>query len=670
MAIARFGIASSKVIDLRYLTKSRFKMAVECPRKLYYAGKKNVYRDNKQEDTFLQALADGGFQVGELAKCLYPDGIEVLAKVNADALAETAEKMKQENVTLFEPAIAYGAYLVRVDVLVKTGKSVKLVEVKAKSIKSDDHQIEGRGGLKAAFKPYIEDIAFQKYVVGLAYPECKIISYLLMPDKTQTAVINKMNQLFKVKNIGSESEVVIDPAAHDLTFDQSLLHEFNVDHYVNLVHKNGLIFPNGTGSIEEMATVWAKAYDEDMAIPAPIGAQCASCEFKAAPNDNLKSGFHECWKEANSWSDDDFIAPTLLDLWNYRGKQKLMDARIRRLSEVTQEHLNYAPGDDGLSNSARQWMQVQWSTDEVSEELKSAGFFIDHDYMAKEIGRWRYPLNFIDFETSTSALPFHIGMNPYESVAFQFSHHTLDKDGSLKHANQFLLAEAGRFPNYEFARALQAALSENDGTVFMWSSHENTILSHIIKQLSTRSDAPEDKTELIVFLETLIKDGDRAMVDLKIIAQKGYFHPSTNASNSIKKVLPAVLESSSFLRERYSRPIYGADNGIVSKNFRDMIWWQKDSEGFVQDPYDALKDNPVAGQPAAAVDSDDLEIAGGGEASMAYGRLQFQALPAETRESIKDKLLRYCELDTLAMAMIIEAWKAELDENPFAEGAP
>jgi hypothetical protein len=373
--------------------------------------------------------------------------------------------------------------------------------------------------------------------------------------------------------------------------------------------------------------------------------------------------------EANSWSDHDFTTPTLLDLWNYRGKQKLMDMGVRRLSEVAQEDLKYAPSDDGLSNSERQWMQIQWSSDDVPLEYKSAGFFLDHDYMAQEMDDWRYPLHFIDFETSTSALPFHIGMNPYESVAFQFSHHTLEKDGSLKHANEFLLAEAGQFPNYEFARALRTALSEDDGSVFMWSSHENTILSHIITQLNTRSDAPEDKTELIAFLETLIKGGGRAMVDLKIIAQKGYFHPSTNGSNSIKKVLPAVLGSSAFLRERYSKPIYGAESGIPSLNFCDMTWWKEDTQGFVQDPYNALKDSEVTNQSAAAIESDDLEIAGGGEASMAYGRLQFETLPTEARESIKDKLLRYCELDTLAMAMIVEAWKAELHGNLFADGA-
>ncbi|NDB70462.1 MAG: hypothetical protein EB015_21140, partial [Methylocystaceae bacterium] len=385
-------------------------MAVECPRKLYYAGN-TLYRDTKQEDSFLQSLADGGFQVGELAKCLYPDGIEVTAKANAEALAETTELMKRESVTLFEPAIAHGAYLVRVDVLVKTGKSIKLVEVKAKAINPDDHQIEGRGGLKSAFKPYIEDIAFQKYVVGLAYPECRITSYLLMPDKTQTAAIDQMNQLFKIERSGPQVEVLINPAAKTLTFDDSLLHEFNVDNYVGLVHEHGLRFPGGDGSMEEMAAIWAKAYLDDRALPASIGVQCASCEFRAKQGDELKSGFSECWKEANGWSDDDLLAPTLLDLWNYRGKQKLMDMGVRRLSEVTHEDLKYAPSYDGLSNSARQWLQIQWSSDDVPMEYKSAGFFLDHDYMAQEMAGWRHPTA----RPSGSIRPLPLSPTPHAS---------------------------------------------------------------------------------------------------------------------------------------------------------------------------------------------------------------------------------------------------------------
>jgi hypothetical protein len=645
----------------RYLTKSRFKLAAECPRKLFYAGK-GAYRDASGDNALLKSLADGGFQVGELAKHLYPGGIEIDAVGNAEALSQTAERMRQENVTLFEPAIAYGDFLVRVDVLIKTGNSIKLVEVKSKSFRSDDPQIEGRdGSLKPGFRPYIEDIAFQTYVVQKAYPDCRVTSFLLLPDKARTASVDRMNQLFKIEQKQGRTKVNSDPKAMELTFETSLLCELNVDRYIGRVHEQGISFPGGNGSMAEIAQIWAEAYREDRPLRPVIGAHCSSCQFKAAPGDSLKSGFHECWSEATGLSDGELTEATVLDLWNFRGKQRLIESGTVKLSQVTLDDLGSASSVHGLSNPERQWLQVQWSADleSLPMEYKSAGFFLDRDYMAIEMESWRYPLHFIDFETSAVALPFHAGMRPYENVAFQFSHHVLEQDRALRHADQFLLAEVGVFPNYEFARALRNALAGDSGSVFMWATHENTILTHIVDQLNGRGDAPADAAELIAFLKTLIKGGDRAMIDLRTVAQKAYFHPSTKGSNSIKKVLPAVLGSSAFLRKRYSRPIYGAVDGIPSKNFCDMVWWTQDEFGLVEDPYKKLKTEDVTGQPTASVTDGDLDIIGGGEATMAYGRLQFEALNEDSRTALKDKLLRYCELDTLAMAMIVEGWKAE-----------
>ena len=64
----------------RYLTKSRFKLAVECPTKLFYYGKGKEYRDTMSEDAFMAMLAEGGYQVGALAKLRYLDGIEIYEK--------------------------------------------------------------------------------------------------------------------------------------------------------------------------------------------------------------------------------------------------------------------------------------------------------------------------------------------------------------------------------------------------------------------------------------------------------------------------------------------------------------------------------------------------------------------------------------------------------------
>ena len=52
----------------------------------------------------------------------------------------------------------------------------------------------------------------------------------------------------------------------------------------------------------------------------------------------------------------------------------------------------------------------------------------------------------------------------------------------------------------------------------------------------------------------------------------------------------------------------------------------------------------------------DPTINNGGAAMVAYAVLQFSEIPEEVRESIKSSLLRYCELDTLAMVFIWEHW--------------
>ena len=151
----------------RYLTKSRFKLALECPTKLFYTGKADVYPDCKRDDEFLQALADGGFQVGELAKLMFPGGIEITSRSHEEQLAETARLLQRVEGTLFEAAIRHGQLFARVDVLRKTGSQVELIEVKAKSFDpTAESGFRGaRGGIKSGMLPYLQDVAFQRHVL-------------------------------------------------------------------------------------------------------------------------------------------------------------------------------------------------------------------------------------------------------------------------------------------------------------------------------------------------------------------------------------------------------------------------------------------------------------------------------------------------------------------------
>ncbi len=51
----------------RPLSKSRYRLGLECPTKIFYS-LDNTYLNRNEDNDFLRAPADGGFQVGELAR--------------------------------------------------------------------------------------------------------------------------------------------------------------------------------------------------------------------------------------------------------------------------------------------------------------------------------------------------------------------------------------------------------------------------------------------------------------------------------------------------------------------------------------------------------------------------------------------------------------------------
>ena len=642
----------------RYLTKSRFKLATECPSKLFYTGKDSTYRNTKQEDSFMAMLADGGYQVGELAKCYFSEGIEISAIAHEEALEQTSLLLQRDKVTIFEAAVRHDDLFIRIDVLIKDGNKFKLIEVKAKSYNSKNPEILGAtGNLRSDMRPYIEDIAFQAYVFGGAFPNTDVQTFLMMPDKAVVCDVDGLNQFFKIERSGNRSKVVTDPQIKTLAFDHGILALICVDEYVDLVKNGGVAFLGFKEQLPKLAAQWSLAYKNDLKIEPQPGSHCAKCEFRSMPGDGSKSGFEECWAEKFGFTQHDFAAGTILDIWNYRDKSKLVSEGRVRLSSVQEEDIKPKDGGEILSRTERQWMQVSG----IPEDENRGCYWLAETWMRQEMAQWKYPYHFIDFETSGVALPFFAGMRPYEQIAFQYSHHVMHSDGRVEHAGEFLMTEPIAFPNFAFARALKKELENDQGMVFMWSPHENTILNRIVKQLVNTTNPPTDSLDLISFMESLTKGGNRAMYDLCRLSRDAYFHVSTKGSSSIKKVLPAVMATSPYLRDYYSLPIYGSGAGIPSKNYKNFTWWQPNSDGIPKDPYSLLikyGEDLLGEKLLHGEDPDDLVIAEGGAATTAYARLQFETLNPDTRAKINEALLRYCELDTLAMVMIVQGWRS------------
>ena len=122
----------------RTLSKSDFKLGTDCWTKLYY--KKMGYHSANEDNEYLSFLAEGGYLIGAVAKLYFPGGIDINASVRQPdttyqeltnrALDLTRELMQHEETTLYEPAFQVGQRLVRVDVLVKKGNRLDLIEGK------------------------------------------------------------------------------------------------------------------------------------------------------------------------------------------------------------------------------------------------------------------------------------------------------------------------------------------------------------------------------------------------------------------------------------------------------------------------------------------------------------------------------------------------------------
>ena len=650
----------------RYLTKSRFKMATECPTKLFYTGKKK-YPNTMLDDPFLAALADGGHQVGELAKQHYPDGFDITTLDYDEAEKQTLELLALDEVVIFEPAIRFNNLFIRVDVLVKKGNHFELIEVKAKSYSAKKHgDFHNKKGdkLDSKWKPYIFDVAFQKHVLKSTFPKSTVSSYLMLVDKSATCATDGLNQKFVLaKNEHNRKGVSVSSSLTKEDLSNKLLVKVNVDKAVQTAYDTELTTGMPAHSFKENITALAKFYQEDQKIAPVIGKKCKKCEFNCAAADEQKgklSGFKSCWKEQLHWADSDFRDKTVLDIWNFSGADKLIDVEPEHIGEVENRNAALAPKE-------RQWLQVD------KEQSKDSSIYFDTDSMRNEMASWTYPLHFIDFETSAVAIPFYKGMSPYEGIAFQFSHHIAHADGRVEHAGEFLNTEKGEFPNFEFVRALKAQLENDQGTIFMYSPHENSYLNMIYRQLSNSNEL--DKNELCEFIKTITRSttsskenwrGDRCMVDMLDLVKKYYYDPATNGSNSIKYVLPAILNSSQYLQEKYSKPIYGSEsvtNSINSLNFKEKVWIEFDEQGKVKDPYKHLPKMfaDITDHDVELLSEGD-ELNNGGLALTAYARLQFTHMSEYERAELKKALLCYCELDTLSMCFLYKNWKEMIDE--------
>jgi len=600
-----------------YLSKSDFKLARTCPTKLYY--KKKGYPSALDEDQYLKLLAKGGYMIEAIVHQIYPNAVHVSHdKGNQAAIDETQRLLAEGHTELFEPTFVSNGKLVRVDCFRMIGDTIELIEVKAKSWDStaEPRPTMNKKGtaLITKWEPYIADVAFQKLVLEEIYPDHTVIPYLMMPDQAKTTTIDLLHQHFEVVEHTRPGSSFTNYAVR-FTGDAD---ELRGNHFMTRVNVEDEIALFDSQISDETEMLLDVLLPELSLASSPLTSKCKSCEYRTSEYD--ASGFAQCWGEYGNPEHSIFDLYYGTQLQNQTGNlydQMIVEGKTSLL-DLDESQLVTKSGSVGARN-VRQLMQLtntrngsEWQDDELNRKME----------------RLEYPLHFIDFETSSLAIPYHEGMRPYEVVAFQWSCHTMQEPGGTVTHEEWINTE-DVFPNFGFAKSLSEHLGSK-GSVLIWSPHEKTILRHINAQMKKNYFTDAALTAWLD--ETQLAGG---LIDMNKWCHDHYFHPLMKGRTSIKNVCDAVWQNNESVRTEFSE------------------YASVDSAGNSVSPYAGLKPVVVHGK--------EMDISVGTDAVTAYQSLLYGLDRGDTQacDAIKNGLLTYCKLDTAAMVMIWRHWGAE-----------
>ncbi len=385
--------------------------------------------------------------------------------------------------------------------------------------------------------------------------------------------------------------------------------------------------------------IGAKFYLENHPQINRVGSFCKNCEYRV--NDS-KSGFDECWLE--KFPNYDKNKDHIFELWNYKKSKDFIEMGFHTLAEM--ESNDFPTMNQQTKLFKRQQLQIQSSNG--TAKIKE---LINKNSLKEKMDEWKFPYHFIDFETCQVALPFHENQKPFTMLATQYSCHSLNKDGTIEHSD-WIAKQDNHDPSFECIENLYNVLGDNEGSIFMYSNYENYVLKSVKKRMENFDKLYYRKQiEFLDFITFSPNENppERALIDLKDIVLKHYYHPSMKGSNSLKAVLPAIMQSSTFLKQKYSKPLE------FGKNLKGKIFF-KEENGNVLDPYKLL---PKIDSNVSSSNTFFGELLADGAAAMkAFQLIQFSTIISdEEKENLIKALKNYCELDTLAMVMLFEHLK-------------
>ena len=624
----------------KYFTRHLFGAGLECPVKLYYY--RQDYPQDKQSRPFIEHAIYNKRLLTALARSVYPNGVFVDSKQVKNAADKTCQLLQKDEVVLFDATFEHQQMMARLPIIHKSGNQLTVFYIRTKAFDSRKHRItDAKGYIYSKWEKYLLDFAYQVYLIQISHPDLNIQATLVMPEKSSSAytdnlpfLLHPLDNNYKAENINASNQELL--AKLDVTEE--------VEKLVNRPSFAEHNLPKST--LKKTLNYFSTVYFGDDKPDPKVGLKCKNCEFRIDTDrisEGKISGFNECWSPV--MSEGNPSENHIFDLIGPGTSQRLANGNYDQkdiAADTIFSSANVIKSEGRISQEMRQALQVHKKKDEeVPEEIIRTLLF-------EELDRWQFPLHFLDFEAGNYAVPVRKNRSPYHLVVFQFSCHTLYQDGTWKHHEWIDDLKSG-YPNFELVRKLKQIPDIEDGTIVQYSNFERNALKTIRSELLQEQNEIADANQLINWIEKIINRHDSShsqppyIADLSRLVKNFYYNSEMESSLSIKDVLRSVMSHSSYLKNIYSKP-------YSSSNFDQIVWWQSDGNGGARNPYSIL------------TETGDSPIRRGTEAMVVYGKMIAQKLDSERHEAYQNALLKYCELDTLAMMMIYQHWQKKMEQ--------
>ena len=457
------------------LSKSQYIRGLQCHKSLWLYKHKPELRD--ASDTQKESLFNTGYQVGDLARALFADGVEIEFDAhNFDGMIQKTKELITNGVeVIYEATFKENGVFAMADILVKN-KETNLWDI---------YEVKGATEVK---EHYLHDASIQWYALSHAIELGR--AYIVHINNKY--VRNHQAASMKYKKASVLNDFTVDKKMLSTQRFKLLQEGLDIDQLFTIeditdevLSKQGEI-PLQLAQMQEMLKGDMPDID--------IGKHCDNpyeCDFS-----------EHCWRHIPKQN-------SVFDLAYARGKQwELYYKGILNIDDIAD--------DFHLGENAR--LQVTYHK---SQEIK-----IDKPKIKEFLDTIKYPINFFDFETFQNAIPRFDNQRPYAQMPFQYSLHILHEDGTLEHKE--FLGDENSDPRRVLSEQMLKDITPKGSIVVYNQSFEKTQIRNLAQLYSDLQ-------------EQLLALNDRVIDLAHPFQYKYYYHPKFNGRYSIKVVLPTLF---------------------------------------------------------------------------------------------------------------------------------